>query len=168
MITVPFIRSRHQRFVSVLASVLLLVSIGSPVLAQDESGSESTVLQTIELQGTEQRTIAGENILNDVIVRDSSQLSLEQDPVTGALSSVDGNALGFNSARIFITHSRIAGNVNASEDSIIVLLQSAVDGNIEVNGNGIVAIGPQTVVSGDIEGVFLGTDVDGYAIYVGQ
>lgn len=153
-----------RRIVSVAAGVLLLGSIALPVATAEDN----PVLQTVEIQGSEQQTLAGESVLNDVIARDSSQMILTWDVATGVSTSVDGNALAVNSAKIFISHARIAGNVNASEQSVIVIEQSAVDGNVEVNGNAIVALGPQTVVSGNIEGVFIGTDADGYAIYVGQ
>jgi hypothetical protein len=157
-----------RRIVSAAASVLLISSFAAPAFALDSSSSEADIFQTVELAGTEQRTLAGENVLNDVIARENSQLSLTRNLLTGADSLVDGNALSLNNANIFISQTKIAGNVSASDDSVILIEQSSVDGNIEVNGNGIVAIGPQTVVSGNILGVFLGTDVDGYAIYVGQ
>lgn len=168
MITASSIPSATVRFVSFTASLALLFAIAGSALAQESSSSSAPAfIQTVELFGIEELTLAGDNVLNDVIARDDSQLSLSRDPVTGVAALVEGNALSLNTARIFITHTRVAGNVNASDDSIILIEQSSVDGNIEVNGNAIIAIGPQTVVSGDILGVFLGTDADGYAIYVG-
>ncbi|MDD5055623.1 MAG: hypothetical protein PHZ00_05150 [Candidatus Peribacteraceae bacterium] len=167
MNTPPPTSHRRIRLLSAAVS-FLLVSSAVPVLAQESSASsEAIILQTVELTGTEQRTIAGENVLNDVIARDNAQLILARDADTGADTLVDGNALALDDARIFVFHSRVAGNVSASDDSVILIEQSFVDGNVEVNGNGIVAIDAQTVVSGDILGVFLGTDVDGYSIYVG-
>ena len=164
MFIFSFRPSYIRRASSLMAALLLLGAIASmPAIAQDDLS-----LQTVEIQGTQQRTLAGLVILNDVIARDSSQMILSRNADTGTNTEVDGNTLALDGATIFISDTRVAGNVNASEQSVIVIEQSEVDGNIEVNGDAMVALGPQTVVSGNIEGVFIGTDASGYAIYVGQ